>query len=362
MGRKHVSKHQQQEFDSGRDMTRRSFLDTTGKVALAGMSASAMYQAAALTTASAAQQQAVLAPSGKLAPDRWDYSPIVDRPAIKWPNNARVAFWVAPNMEWHEYTPQSSPTSPDVPHYAYNDYGNRVGFWRMLEVMDKYKIRCCCCMNVAVFDHCPEITDAMVKRNWAYMAHGIYNTRPITDFSIEEERAYWRDSIATVKKYTGKQLKGRLGRGGGNTVNTPDLMAEFGLTYHCDWAFDDQPVPMKVKNGAKFIHVPYSFETHDGRLNRASRDAAYMGQVIKDQFDVYYREGAENGTVMCVSLHPYWIGKPQRAKYIDEAFDYVLSHDGVWNTTADDIADYYLANYYDKVVAHLEQQKQKGLA
>ena len=65
---------------------------------------------------------------------------------------------------------------------------------------------------------------------------------------------------------------------------------------------------------------------------------------------------------MCVALHPYLIGKAHRAKYLDEAFSYVLSHDGVWNTTADEIADYYIANYYDKVVAYVEQQKQKGLA
>jgi hypothetical protein len=128
--------------------------------------------------------------------------------------------------------------------------------------------------------------------------------------------------------------------GGGNPASTPDLMAEFGLIYHCDWTMDDQPFPLKVKNGARFIHVPYSFQTHDGRQNGFNRDAAYLGQVIKDQFDVLYAEGGKSGTVLCISLHPYYIGKPHCAKYLDDAIAYVLSHESVLNTTADDIADY----------------------
>lgn len=358
--RKKASKYPQERLDPYGDISRRSFLDRTGKFALAGLSAAAIFETP--TPSSAWAQQAPTGARPRLAPDRFDYSPSIDRPVIRWPNNARVAFWVAPNIEWYEYTPLSRPTQPDIPFYSYRDYGNRVGFWRMLEVLDKHEIRCCVCLNGALLEHCPEVRDAMVARNWDYMAHGFYNTRPITLYSIEEERAYWRDMIATVKKHTGKQLKGRLGAGGGNSVNTPDLMAEAGLLYHTDWAFDDQPFPMKVKNGAKFIHVPYTFQTNDSRVLSLNRDAVYFCQMIKDQFDVLYEEGAESGKVMCVSLHPYWIGKTHRAKYLDEALRYVKSHDRVWYTTADDIAEYYLKNYYDQVVAHVEQQKQKGLA
>ncbi|MBM3138859.1 MAG: hypothetical protein FJZ92_01280 [Chloroflexi bacterium] len=165
-----------------------------------------------------------------------------------------------------------------------------------------------------------------------------------------------------MKKHTGKQLKGRLGAGGGNTERTTDLMAESGLLYHTDWLMDDQPFPLKVKNGAKFIYVPYTYQLNDAIVPGQGRDAAYSPQMIKDQLDVLYEEGAESGRMMCISLHPYWIGKPYRAKYLDEALGYIMSHDGVWQTTADDIAEHYIANYYDEVVAHLEAQKKKGLA
>ena len=45
-----------------------------------------------------------------------------------------------------------------------------------------------------------------------------------------------------------------------------------------------------------------------------------------------------NGRVMCLALHPHNIGRPNAAKHLDEALSYILGHDGVWATTADDIA------------------------
>ena len=297
-----------------------------------------------------------------LAPGRFDYAPINDRPIIKWPDNARVAFWVAPNMEFFEYLPENRPTQPDIPHYSRMDYGNRVGFWRMLDVLNKHKVRACCCLNLEILDHFPEIKDAMVAADWDYMAHGLYNSRPIYDLTEEQERAYWQDFITHLKEMTGKRLKGRLGGGAGYTVRTDDLMAEAGCLYHTSWIIDDQPWPINVRGGQKFIYVPYTGQTNDAGMLAWNREADYFQQMIKDQFDTLYREGAENGRVMCLSLHPHNIGRPNAAKHLDEALRYILGHDGVWNTTADDIAEYYLANYYDQVKSWIAERKRPSVA
>ena len=125
----------------------------------------------------------------------------------------------------------------------------------MLEVLDKHDFRCCVSLNEAVLEHFPEICDAMVERDYDYMSHGIYNTRYLYGMTEDEEREFYRDIIDTLKKYTGKQLKGMLGPALTNTEATPDLMAEAGLIYHTDWFHDDQPFPMKVKQG-KLVSVP----------------------------------------------------------------------------------------------------------
>lgn len=292
-----------------------------------------------------------------LAPGRFDYFPIKGRPIIKWPKGERVALWIAPNMEFFEYMPLDRPTRPDIPHYSRMDYGNRAGFWRMMEVLDKYGIRACCCLNLELLDHFPEIKNAMIASDWEYMAHGLYNSRPIYDYTIEEERAYWQDFITHVKEHTGKRLLGRLGGGAGYTVNTDDLMAEAGCLYHTSWIIDDQPWPINVSNGNKFIYVPYSGQTNDAAIMSWNRDADYFYQVIKDQFDTLYREGAESGRVMCIALHPHMIGRPNAAKYLDMALQYILGHDGVWLTTANEIAEYYMENYYDSVISWIAGQK-----
>ena len=295
-----------------------------------------------------------------LPPDRVDYSPIIDRPIIKWPNGARVALWVSPNVEHYEYMPNDDAARtpwprtpfPDVQQYSYRDYGNRVGFWRMLETLDKYNIRSCVSLNVAVLEHFPEIRDAMVERNYDYMSHGIYNTRYLYTYTEEQEREFYRDTIETLKLHTGKQLKGMLGPAISGTERTPDLMAEAGLIYHTDWMHDDQPVPIKVKSG-KLISVPYSIELNDSSLLRDNHyEGDYFARICKAQFDQLYKEGAESGRVMCIALHPFLIGQPHRIKYLDEILSHIMSHDGVWQTTADEIADYYIENHYDDAVAH----------
>ena len=106
-------------------------------------------------------------------------------------------------------------------------------------------------------------------------------------------------------------------------------MAEAGCLYHTSWIIDDQPWPINVRGGQKFIYVPYTGQTNDAGMLTWNREADYFLQMIKDQFDTLYREGAENGRVMCLALHPHNIGRPNAAKHLDEALRHILDHDGV---------------------------------
>lgn len=290
--------------------------------------------------------------------DRIAYSPIIERPPIRWPGDARVAFWVAPNVEFYEYLPPRDgvrnpwPRSPhpDVQGYAEREYGNRVGFWRMLPVLDRHDVRCTVSLNFAVLDHFPEIGEAMIGREWELMSHGIYNTRYLTTLSEDEEREFYRDNVESCLRATGRPLKGMLGPAISNTLATPDLMAEAGLIYHADWLHDDQPVPVSVKSG-RLVSVPYSIELNDTPVYNQHYEADHFMRICKAQFDQLYEEGAESGRVMCLALHPYATGAPHRIRYLDETLEYILSHDGVWQCTAGEIAEHYLANHYDDAVA-----------
>ena len=144
-----------------------------------------------------------------------------------------------------------------------------------------------------------------------------------------------------------------------SSLRTPDILAEAGLTYHADWHHDDQPTPIRVRSGKKFVSIPYSMELNDpflmGYQFMRPFEGDYFVRTCKENFDRLYEEGAKNGTVFCIVLHPYTIGFPHRIRYLDQILEYVMSHDGVWQATAAEIAEYYIPNYYDQVVAHCER-------
>jgi len=110
-------------------------------------------------------------------------------------------------------------------------------------------------------------------------------------------------------------------------------------------------VPITVRSG-RLICIPYTSELNDAPLMRHHYEGDYYARICKAQFDQLYREGAENGRLMCIAFHPYVMGRPHRVKYLAEVLDYIMSHDGVWQATTDEIAEYYLAHYYEQAVAH----------
>lgn len=294
-------------------------------------------------------------------PGRYDYLRYDKRPKIRWPHGAHVAFWVAPNIEFYELEPPKNPTrgawprpQPDVYNYSYRDYGNRAGFWRMMEAMDRCGMRGSVSLNVAVCDHHPEVVATCVERDWELYSHGTYNTRYMFNLDEAAERAVLQDSIDTIRRASGQKLDGILAPALTYTDRTLDLVAEMGLTYVCDLFHDDQPGPVKVKHG-KLVSVPYSLEMNDAiAFNVSLMSARRYGDILRRQFDRLFEEGKESGTVMCIPLHPYLIGLPYRLKAFEDALRYITGHDKVWLATGREIARYFLDHYHDEFVAASE--------
>lgn len=296
-------------------------------------------------------------------PYRFGYSPIIERPKLSWPDGARVAVWVCPNIEHYEYIPAEVRVRnpwprmphPDVLGYGGRDYGNRVGLWRMFEVLDRHSIRCTVSLSMSVIEMYPEILEAMEARRWEYMSHGYFNTRYHWNYSEQEEREVIEHSKTTHLRLTGRRLRGWFSPAVSNTLSTPDLVKEAGLEYFCDFYHDDQPTPVATTHGP-LIHVPYSMDLNDAMIYRQPVEAEEFAQMIVDHFDTVYREGGENGRVMCLALHPYMMGAPHRLKYLDRALGYIRQHKDVWICTAEEILDWYTANGLAAYRKHLGKE------
>jgi peptidoglycan/xylan/chitin deacetylase (PgdA/CDA1 family) len=295
-------------------------------------------------------------------PERWDYSAIVDSPPLTIPGGAKLAVWVVSNHEFYEFNPPLRDVrkpwprvQPDTLSYGYRDYGNRVGIWRVMELLDQYEIRASISLNVAVCDHHPEITEASLERGWEFYSHGIYNTRYLFGMREADERQVIEDSIATIEKAIGSPPAGWLSPALSNTERTLDLLAEYGFTYTCDLFHDDQPFPVKVKSG-RLASIPYTLDLNDVIVyNSFLYTGRHYGEMIRDQFDVLYEEASKTGSgrVMCVSLHPYLVGQPNKLAPLDDALAHIRGHDDVWFATGQEIADWYLEHHYDDVAASL---------
>jgi allantoinase len=275
------------------------------------------------------------------------YSPIIKRPRLNWPGGARIALWVIPNIEFFslaDHIPGASGTFvPDIPNWAVRDYGNRVGIFRMMDVLDRYGIRGTVALNSSVCAQHPVIIEEGLRRNWEWMGHNETNTIRLNDVAPEEETRIIQNAFSTIEQATGARPAGWLGSGLQETWGTLELLAGQGCEYVADWTNDDQPYLMTLESGRSMVSLPYSIEINDKpAYERRSRTAAEFGEMIRRQFDVLYREGADSGRVMAIALHPYLSGQPYRIGALDEALEYICRHEGVWRATGSEIARHFL--------------------
>jgi peptidoglycan/xylan/chitin deacetylase (PgdA/CDA1 family) len=276
------------------------------------------------------------------------YSPIIARKKLEWPNGARLALWVIPNIEFFSLAEKipASPTGklPDVPTWSARDYGNRIGVFRFMEVFDRYGIRATVALNSDVCRYHPLIIEEGNKRRWEWMGHNMTNSRRLIDYPEGEEAGVIKAALDMIAATSGKRPKGWLGSGLQETWNTLDHLAAEGVEYVCDWTNDDQPYVMTLESGKHITSIPYSHDINDiPAFERHNRMADEFRQMICDQFDTLYREGAQSGRVMAICLHPYLTGKPYRIGALDKALDYICRHDGVWLATGSEIAAHYLS-------------------
>jgi allantoinase len=277
------------------------------------------------------------------------YVPIKDRPKLSWPHDARLAVWIIPNIEFFPLTkgippnPGAPPGNPpSVRAWAQRDYGNRVGIWRIMDVLNKHGIRASPTLNSDICDHHPQIVRAAIDLGWEILGHNQTNSVWLDALSPEDERETIRRTLSRITEMTGKKPLGWLGSGLAETWHTLDFLADEGCLYVADWVNDDQPYMMDI-GGRPLVSIPYSYEINDAPFIGARNGTVdEFEKAIRRQFDTLYAEGAQSGRVMAICLHPYLIGVPHRIAGLDAALAYIRAHDGVWFATGEEIVRHWL--------------------
>src|SRR5919202_3570869 len=174
--------------------------------------------------------------------ERAPFVPISGRPPLVWPNGARLAVWVVPNIEHFEdesltgttiATPAVEP--PDIPNYAWRDYAMRAGVWRTMRTLDRLGIRGTVALNGRVCQMYPAVVQACLALGWEFMGHGWTNSQSLSGMGENEERALIPQVLDTIEGATGRRPVGWLGPALAETYRTLDILAEHGIQYVGDW-------------------------------------------------------------------------------------------------------------------------------
>jgi allantoinase len=283
--------------------------------------------------------------------DRYPYSAIVSRPVYDWPDGKRLAVYFALNIEGFEFGRNpgndftSGPAAPFHRGYAYRDYGNRVGVWRIHALFEQFGIPLAILANGSVYDVCPEVLDAFRARGDEFVGHGRTNSERQLDMTEPEERQMLTDVRDLFAEHEGKPPSGWLGPFISQSPRTPELLKELGFSYMLDWWYDDQPTWFRTDNGP-ILAMPYpSMELNDlpAYVNRGVSDEEFI-RMARDAFDEQLAESEKYPQVFCLSLHTFLTGQPHRIKQLRALLEHIAAQrDRVWLTTPGAIAAHVAA-------------------
>ena len=279
--------------------------------------------------------------------DRYAFSALPDRPLYDWPGGKRLAVCLCNNIEWFSFMTGlgSDHTQPGAAqttrNYAWRDYGNRVGLWYLLDLLDELGLPASHNLNAAVLDNCPQIVDRIRARGDEVIGHGLTNSERQDIMDEATERAMIEATTDAISRHFGAPPRGWLGPYIVQSDVTLDLLQEAGYSYMLDWPADDQPFWMKTRTG-RILSVPYSIEVNDSpaQVFRHHTGREFEEMII-DHFDEILVQSRKYPLVFTIVLHPFVIGQPFRLHALRRALTRLLEHrDELWLTTPGGIADH----------------------
>ena len=278
---------------------------------------------------------------------RYDYVPIKGRRGYDWPNGTRLAVYIAVNVEHFAFGEglgaELAPggPQPDILNFAWRDYGNRVGIWRLLDLLDEMNLPACCLTNSSIYDYCPAIPAAFRSRGDEIVAHGRTNAERQSTMDEAQERLVIAETTKAVTQHEGTAPTGWLGPWIAESWVTPDLLKESGYEYVLDWCMDDQPIWLRTRSGP-LLAVPYPQEINDIPAIAVRRvSAAEFADMIVANFVEMLKQAEGGPLVMGIALHPYIVGQPYRMHYLRPALaEIAKQRDKIWLTHSGAIASH----------------------
>jgi peptidoglycan/xylan/chitin deacetylase (PgdA/CDA1 family) len=284
--------------------------------------------------------------------ERYTWSMLADRKPVNWPGDAKLALWINVSLQFFPLNQQGVPFPPpggmtmpypDLRHYTLRDYGNRVGVFRVLDALESRGLRASFAVNGQLAERTPALVRELADVG-EIIAHGWNMDTPhYGGLDRDSEQKQVLESLAALRSVSGQAVRGWLSPGRNESEHTPELLAEHGIEYLCDWVNDDMPYPFHTDQGP-LIALPLSTELEDRFViqNNLHSEASWQEQVC-DACDLLLEEAeTQGGRLLALSLHPWLIGQPHRIGKLEAVLDYLLAQK-VWSASPSEIVSQWQA-------------------
>jgi len=282
--------------------------------------------------------------------DRYEWSMLKDRPRVIWPEGKTLALWVNVGLQFFPLNQKGIPFKvpggmtkpyPDLRHYSLRDYGNRVGIYRFFKAFDRYNIKPTFAISSRLAERTSYLMNKLKERGDEIICHGLHmDALHYGGQNKEEETEQVKRALENLRRISGQDINGWISPAKNESVNTPDLLAQQGITYFCDWVNDDMPYPFRTEH-RELTAMPLSTELEDYFviLNNQHSAASWADQAC-DACDYLLKEAQTNGgRILSLNIHPWVLGQPHRIGQLERVLEYISSKTEVWPAYAGDIVD-----------------------
>lgn len=285
--------------------------------------------------------------------DRYDWSMLSERQPVTWPGGAKLALWINVGLQFYPLNQQGTPFAvpggmtmpyPDLRHFSLRDYGNRVGIYRFLNAFDRFGIKPTFAINTELAERAPYLLRRICERDDEILCHG-WNMDSLHygGQDRDEEAQLVERSLTRLRELSGRDITGWISPARNESENTPELLAANGIRYFCDWVNDDMPYRFHTQSG-ELIAMPLSNELEDRFvvMNNLHSEQSWLEQVC-DACDFLLDEAAASGgRILALNIHPWMLGQPHRIGKLEQALEYLMSRDSVWNAGSSEIMQHWL--------------------
>jgi peptidoglycan/xylan/chitin deacetylase (PgdA/CDA1 family) len=277
------------------------------------------------------------------------------RKAARWPDGVRLPIIVSVHHQSEEAAVVFPDGQVDPYDYGERQYGGRRGAWRLMEIMARHDVLGTWIICGATVEKYPEISRAVQKAGHSIAGH-TYEHEMMCNYPPEEELRLIRKTVSVFQDELGERLRGW--RTCFASHNTIDLLLEH-FRFEWDASIWNDDLPYMIEGyGNRLMEIPFSSYSDAAAAIQIthpmpptpystwhSNTPEVVFGIFKSQFDALYERGAERPVLMPLTVHDFIVGRPSRAKVLDDFIAYAKQFDGVRFVTHDQVNAWWAENY-----------------